>query len=237
MISPPSEPKSVRRKRDVLRPLTRILSELDRHRHSIPLAELTAIFKRIALSRENVAPFVRFGRDCYRRNIVHTGPAYQALVLCWRSGQRSPIHDHRGSACALRVLEGVATETLFEFSPCGLLYATKTRAAKAGTVCASFDMDIHQMGNLEPAGQDLITLHIYSPPLLNMGTYFLGNSILGEDSRAIEAMIRRRTGGKSRVGALSAGQKVRWGGKHFSVRSSNSAKRRPSNDFRSTAHA
>jgi cysteine dioxygenase len=218
-------------------PLKSILSELDRHAHPIPLGELTALLKRVPLSRDDVGRFVHFGRECYRRNIVHTGPAYQALVLCWRSGQRSPIHDHHGSACALRVIEGVATETRFAFSASGLLYATKTKLAKAGAVCASFDMDIHQMGNLEPAGQDLITLHIYSAPLINMGTYFLGNSILGEGDRAIGAMIHRRTGSKSRVGALPAGQKSRWIGKDSSAHSNNSAKRRPSNALRRTAHA
>jgi cysteine dioxygenase len=236
MISLPSELKSRGSRRGVGQRLSRIFVELDRHRQRIPLAELSGILKRIVLSREDVEPFVRFGRDCYRRNLVHTGPAYQALVLCWRSGQRSPIHDHRGSACALRIIEGVATETRFEFSPCGLLYATKTRAAKTGTVCASFDMDIHQMGNLEPAGQDLITLHIYSPPLLHMGTYFLGNSVIGEDENAAAALMRQRSRGRSRVGNDDGGQMPHWRGDRTTMRVTQSPKRSRSNGLRSAAN-
>ena len=44
---------------------------------------------------------------------------YQAWVMCWRNGQRSPIHDHKGSSCAVRVLRGTLTETLFAFAPNG----------------------------------------------------------------------------------------------------------------------
>ena len=29
------------------------------------------------------------------------------------------------------------------------------------------------MSNLQPPGHDLVTLHVYSPPLLNMGMYSL----------------------------------------------------------------
>jgi len=190
--------------------LTRLFDELDRSTRPLPLGELRRRLKSLRLDRSMFARAVRFGRSCYRRNLLHSGPAYQALVLCWRSGQRSPIHDHRGSACALRVIEGVATEIIFEISPSGSLYPTSTEHVDAGSVRASWDLDIHQMGNLQAAGHDLITFHIYSPPLLAMGTYFLGNSVLGEDDRAISALIRQRTRDKIAPRGLSVGQEVRW---------------------------
>ena len=45
----------------------------------------------------------------------------------------------------------------------------------AGHVCGSQDGDIHQVSNLAPNDSALVTLHIYSPPLLRMGTYSLTN--------------------------------------------------------------
>jgi len=35
--------------------------------------------------------------------------------------------------------------------------------------------DIHQLGNPEVSGQDLITIHIYAPPLGVLHTYKVGS--------------------------------------------------------------
>ena len=66
----------------------------------------------------------------------------------------------------------VATETFFERTPEGHVYATQTRHLSTGATCGSQDDDIHQMSNIQPA-EDLVTLHVYSPPLLTMGVYSL----------------------------------------------------------------
>lgn len=116
----------------------------------------------------------------------------QALLLCWRSGKRSAIHNHGGAACAIWVMHGIASETLFQVSPSGLLFAESTIHHGTGSILASQDSDVHQMANLQPIGRDLVTLHVYSPPLLAMQTYFLGNSVIGEDEQAVRTIIRSR---------------------------------------------
>src|SRR5207344_671472 len=88
-------------------------AELDQYRGPIPLHVLTEGLKRLPADWQELRSFVQFSSERYRRNLVHAGAAYHALLLCWRSGQRSPIHDHRGSACAVRVVEGDATEIIF----------------------------------------------------------------------------------------------------------------------------
>jgi len=130
----------------------------------------------------------RSDEACYTRNLICSGAVYDLLVLCWRSGQRSPIHDHRGSNCGVKVLSGIATEVTFERSPCGLVYPSATAELQAGSVTASSDSDMHQMGNLQATGCDLATLHIYSPPLQRMGTYFLGDSVIGEHHSPAQGM-------------------------------------------------
>jgi cysteine dioxygenase len=78
------------------------------------------------------------------------------------------------------VLTGVGTETKFEFTPCGLIKAVSSKDVRMGEIVASQDADIHQVSNLQPAGTDLITLHIYSPPLLRMDTYSLTDGSIKE---------------------------------------------------------
>jgi len=151
-----------------------------------PLAELTARVSRLQIQCEDVAEFVRFSEQGYMRNLVRAGPWYNVLVLCWKNGQRSPIHDHAGSVCALRVLRGVLTETLFEFTPNGHVKATLSRDFDAGSVVASQDSDLHQVSNLQAGTADLVTLHVYSPALELMGKYSLTDRTRGVEPMLME---------------------------------------------------
>lgn len=156
--------------------LRELLDELDQYEHRVPLDELVARLEALDISVADVSEFAQFGRETYRRNLMHAGPGYQALILCWRSGQRSPIHDHTGSSCGVKVIQGAATETYFERTPDGYVYATSSRQLAEGLVCGSQDSDMHQISNLQGPGRDLITLHIYSPPLMHMNVFSLTDS-------------------------------------------------------------
>lgn len=129
---------------------------------------------------EDLGEYVRFSEERYLRNLVRSGPFYHALVLCWRSGQRSPIHNHAGSMCGVRVLTGVATETVFATTPSRLIKPVSSTDWAVGAVSVSSDSFVHQVSNLQAPGCDLITLHVYSPPLLRMDTYSLTDATVGE---------------------------------------------------------
>jgi cysteine dioxygenase len=160
--------------------LPEFFAELDGFTHRVPLDLLTRRLVELEISLDDVREHLQFGAKTYKRNLIHEGPGYQALALCWRSGQRSPIHDHRGSTCGVRVLCGAATETRFDRTPEGWIYAVDSRELAEGQVCGSQDDDIHQVSNLRPRGENLVTLHVYSPALLVMGTYSLTDAERGE---------------------------------------------------------
>src|SRR5438477_10932542 len=82
------------------------LRELNDYSVRIPLGVLEEWLARTVVTRDEVRPFLCFSADHYVRNLLYAGPSYQALILCWQSGQRSPIHDHRGSSCAVTVTSG-----------------------------------------------------------------------------------------------------------------------------------
>src|SRR5262245_1769548 len=89
-------------------------TELCSFAERIPLDALRAWLKQTTLCFDDVQHYLRFHPGHYVRNLMFAGPAFQALVLCWRNGQRSPIHDHTGSSCAVKVLRGCAVETVFD---------------------------------------------------------------------------------------------------------------------------
>jgi DMSO/TMAO reductase YedYZ molybdopterin-dependent catalytic subunit len=163
---------------DHLETLIRYLDSLDGR---ASLSELTDRLRRLELDTQDVADFVRFGQPTYQRILIRAGRWYHLWVMCWKNGQRSPIHDHAGSSCALRVLHGTATVTDFAFAANGHVKALGSRDCPPGTVIASQDNDLHQISNLQAGSADLVTLHVYTPPLLRMGTYSLTDSARGED--------------------------------------------------------
>jgi cysteine dioxygenase len=159
---------------------------LDGLRGRAGLAELTAALASLAPAWADLAEFVRFSEQGYTRNLLRAGPWYNALVLCWKNGQRSPIHDHAGSSCCVRVLRGTLTETCFEFAPNGHVKAVNSRDYPPGSTFASQDLDLHQVSNLQAGGSELVTLHVYSPPLRQRGTYTLTDRTRGSEPMFVE---------------------------------------------------
>jgi cysteine dioxygenase len=151
------------------------LSEFISYLEDLPgrpdLGDLEDRFNKLRLSREDIEAFANFKETGYARNLICETEVAQLLCLCWRSGQRSPIHDHATSICGVRIVQGVATETRFTRVPSGYIKATDSTDYPPGTVMVSQDSDTHQISNLQEEGQDLVTLHFYAPPLNRMKTY------------------------------------------------------------------
>jgi cysteine dioxygenase len=168
------------------RTLDELFRYLDRLQGRAALDELKAQLADLEVGVEALAEHVRYAERTYRRNLVRASDWYNLWVLCWRNGQRSPIHDHRGSSCGVRVLEGTMTETLFEFAPNGHVKPLFSRDLTPGSVVGGEDSDLHQVSNLQAEDADLVTLHIYSPPLIRMGTYSLTERGRGEEPMLIE---------------------------------------------------
>jgi cysteine dioxygenase len=166
--------------------LETFLEYLDNLHDRAPLEDLVAQLNDLDVECADVAEHIRFSSRGYTRNLVRGGEWYNLLVLCWKNGQRSPIHDHAGSSCGVLVLRGMLTETLFEFAPNGHVKATFSRDFAPGSVIGSQDTDMHQVSNLQPGDADLVTLHVYSPPLLRMGTYSLTDLARGEELMFVE---------------------------------------------------
>lgn len=145
------------------------------------LSSLSERIQQISLTREDVAGYARFSDQSYQRNLIRAGEWYHLWLMCWRNGQRSPIHDHTGSACAIRVVTGTATITDFNRTANGHIKAVGSKDVPAGGLVITSDDDLHQVSNLQDGRADLITLHVYTPPLLRMGTYSILDKTRGED--------------------------------------------------------
>ncbi len=142
------------------------------------LSVLEDLLAGLDIARSDLEPVCTFKNDCYQRNRIKATQHYELVALCWRPGQKSQIHDHASSSCAFRVVEGTVTERRFEKLPDGKVRPVEETTIEPGQICAAQDEAIHEVCNRSESG-DLVTLHIYSPPL-NMRTYELGVGVYDE---------------------------------------------------------
>ena len=145
--------------------LIELLTVWDSLAGPIPEDVIRSGLGQLSLDRDALRGCAHFNERTYQRTLIHHTANYEILVLCWRSGQRSPIHDHGESACGVLVVEGVATETSFLADRTGKMIVSPSRRIPAGSVVVSRGSDIHRVANLEIPGADLISLHVYSPRL------------------------------------------------------------------------
>jgi cysteine dioxygenase len=135
------------------------------------LSEIEGWFSKLLLRQRDYEPYRLFASRKYARNLVARSEYAELLLLCWRSGQRTPIHDHGGSVGVVMVFEGLLTETMFERAPEGHVRPFNTFKHAPGAITGADVPDIHLLLNLQPKGRDLVTLHCYAPPLSVLNTY------------------------------------------------------------------
>jgi cysteine dioxygenase len=140
------------------------------------LPEIFHWLEHATISGDELKPYTGFKEGNYWRHRVCRTEFIEMLVLCWRPGQRTPIHDHNGSHGGVKIWKGVLWETTFAYDALKGLQYTAARELQAGSVTGSEIPDVHQLGNPDVSGQDLITIHIYAPPLGVLHTYKPGSN-------------------------------------------------------------
>jgi cysteine dioxygenase len=140
------------------------------------LKQLYSWLENTSISEAELAPYLGFKERTYWRHLVCRSAAVEMLVLCWKPGQRTVIHDHSGSVGAVLIQQGVLWETMFNFDEQKGLRYNSVAEHQAGAVTGADVPDIHQLGNPDVSEQDLVTIHVYSPPLGVLHTYKPGSA-------------------------------------------------------------
>jgi cysteine dioxygenase len=141
---------------------------------SLTQERLMDLAHRLRLSEELIESRTCFAANTYARNLVCRTSAFELLVLCWRPGHESTIHDHAGSLNAISVHRGELTSRIFVpaagrpagTGPVQLLAEERVRSGGWTGVDRA---GIHQLSNR--AAADLVTAHVYAPPLTELVIY------------------------------------------------------------------
>src|ERR1051326_6772624 len=150
--------------------LSDAIEELTHKAKEMRLPDLRRLISDLKPERSEIEPYIHFTPDRYARNLVRKGKDFECLVLCWLPGQRSPIHDHGTSICAVYTVEGTLCADNYRKTATGHIRADYSEDFKPGSVLSIQTTEIHQVSNLQDS-QTLISLHFYLGPLENSFLY------------------------------------------------------------------
>jgi cysteine dioxygenase len=129
------------------------------------------LVRHLYIRDEWISDHVSYKDDTYARNLVALTPRFEMLVLCWKPGQNTRVHDHMDSFSVVKVIKGTLTNHLYERLDDGKVETScSLRKIRADLVApgeyASLDVGgIHMMENDPRSGENLVTLHFYAEPL------------------------------------------------------------------------
>lgn len=131
----------------------------------LTIDELTHVASRLRLDPQDWRQHLAFSEEHFCFQTIYESPHFEINVIGWRTGQFSSAHDHRGTACCVLVLAGVLTNIDYRLNGPYSLQETGRFHLQPGELLPRTDLDIHRCGNEQADGSDLVTLHLYSPPL------------------------------------------------------------------------
>ncbi len=102
--------------------------------------------------------------DCYTRNCIVDNEKFELILICWCEGHETPIHDHGGEECWVKVIDGELKETIYRKNESEELTLIKSTISKSNEITYMKDfMGFHRLENI--ANKKSISLHLYAKPI------------------------------------------------------------------------
>jgi len=122
------------------------------------------IIRSIELKPEDFKDYASWSKDCYTRNCLVDNEKFELILICWSEGQKTPIHDHGGEECWVKVIDGQLEEVIYQKNDNDALTVVKAAVSKANQVTYMKDfMGFHSLENV--AKKRSMTLHLYAKPI------------------------------------------------------------------------
>lgn len=129
-----------------------------------------AILQSCSLPASEYKNHASWSNDCYTRNCIAENDQFELVLLCWEPGQFTPIHDHGGEECWVKVIEGEFEETIYQPNNSGEFKQTSSTIAVEGDITYMIDfMGYHRLKNVSKKRG--LSLHLYAKPIKTCNVY------------------------------------------------------------------
>ncbi len=123
--------------------------------------------RRVGAEIDRYLDRVVYSNDRYMRHPILLWDEWEIMLIAWKSGQVTPIHDHRGVLGGMTVLSGSLAEERFE-TPRNKPELFDSRTRPEGDLSDIGPTVLHR---LAPTSSTAVSLHVYRPPLRTMGIW------------------------------------------------------------------
>ena len=108
--------------------------------------------------------YTSWSAEHYTRNCIVDSEKFELILICWDAGQATPIHDHGGEECWVKVIQGEFKETIYKENEAGALHVVKTAVSRPNevTYMKGF-MGFHAFENV--SNKKSMSLHLYAKPI------------------------------------------------------------------------
>ncbi|OAD66319.1 hypothetical protein PHYBLDRAFT_7545, partial [Phycomyces blakesleeanus NRRL 1555(-)] len=139
---------------------------------NIDAGEIIRLMEQYSSNSKDWAKYAMFDHSrAYTRNLIDDGNGkFNLMILAWSKNQQSPIHNHSGSHCIMKILDGELQETLYDWPnrpsidggvPLNVSRDTMYHANQVTYVHDS--IGLHRIKNPSQQ-QGAVSLHLYTPP-------------------------------------------------------------------------
>ena len=144
---------------ETLNHLTEVLKQSNR-------SDYNEIMNNLDLPKYLFDCYCSWSNECYTRNCIVDNESFELILLCWEAGQATPIHDHGGEECWVKVIQGEFKETIYKFNKPGEIQTLRSTVSKKGDLSYMIDfMGFHRLENISKKRS--LSLHLYAKPIRN----------------------------------------------------------------------
>ncbi len=148
--------------------LAETVKEVIRDLSALPERPTPALLcQRVGAELERHLDRVVFSNERYMRHPILLWDEWEVMLIAWKGGQITPIHDHRGVMGGMAILSGSLAEERFG-TPQNKPELVDSRTRPEGDLSDIGPTVLHRLAPTTPTA---VSLHVYRPPLRTMGIW------------------------------------------------------------------
>jgi cysteine dioxygenase len=128
------------------------------------------IIHSIEIPIEDFEVYTSWSKECYTRNCIINNEKFELILICWKEGDQTSIHDHDGEECWVKVIAGEFKETIYKLNDLEELDIVKSSISKKNQITYMKDfMGFHRLENVSKKRS--MSLHLYAKPIRKCRMY------------------------------------------------------------------
>ena len=153
---------------------------------NFPTNEVSKFLDKKTLNKNEINDYSLFLNHKYARNLVYKDRNFEILVVCWKPGQKAPIHGHEGEKCWMRIEAGslqISNYRLLSSNPISLKLLSQDHLDEG---CLDGPAEIHSVENI--SNENAISLHVYTKPFNKCDVFYPEKGIVERKSLAYDSI-------------------------------------------------